>query len=441
MKRLFKKFFRKIIDKITPENVQIISLSIVFLILLVLIWLGVIALDEISELINLDVFVSAFILVICILLADLLKRPISKYVEDANKLIDDYSKLYYYYPKNRRKMLNFLATELNDNDLEDGNFDENILKIDKANIYNIIPVTTLCFRKLDKPAFNFSYKLNDNKEYYLPESLVPYAGELNKAHEKSNILFNSTKIRMDDFIKNKNDIEIKYSYTTYFNHLFTNRAMDYHLSNGSTVRNMFEPGPYLKTINQSELSNHIGFNGFVEFSDEKIIFIKRKDNLSTNKKLWQPSVSGSLKPEYCLDSNKLLSNKGISNSIKKEIMDELKIGNEYFEDQNYDFTNSIFAYYRDLIEGGKPHFVFYYKFNTLTSYKFENNFKEKYEEEKKEDNKNAKIDGTCFRYFSLEQLNKAKIVNGALSIGKRKYSTSASYLGALKLFLLASKKD
>lgn len=43
--------------------------------------------------------------------------------------------------------------------------------------------------------------------------------------------------------------------------------MDYVLSNGASVRKMLEGGPVIHSLKGSSLSNHLGFNGFIETSD------------------------------------------------------------------------------------------------------------------------------------------------------------------------------
>lgn len=437
MNNPFKKNLRNVLIFITSENVQLVLSALILLAIIVLTAMGKI-LPDFEDSFSLDILISGTFFLVCACIARILKSHISKYIEDSNKLIVDYTKIVGYYSRNKSKMLDFTCTEINNNNFEDGSIDEAILNSDNNNKYNILPITTLHLRKINENPFNFTYKLSDNPEYQLPELLNNYTSELRSAHEKSNILFNNMMIRLDDFKRNGNDIELSYSYTTYFNHLFTNRAIDYLLSNGLTIRNMYEPGPFIKTLKESNLSNHIGFNGFIEFSDGKIVFLKRNYDLSTNKNLWQPSVSGSLKPKFCLDRNKHLTNQGISDAIKNEIIDELKIDKKYF-DNEFDFSKSIFAFYRDFVEGGKPHFVFYYRFDNLDSKEFKKLFMKKYKKMKKEDKKNAKIDGNSFKFAKVDDLRRARIENGTLLINAKNYATSASYLGALKLFLLAKE--
>ena len=53
-------------------------------------------------------------------------------------------------------------------------------------------------------------------------------------------------------------------------------------------------------------------------------------------------------------------------------MNELKIDLP----KSKDYSKTIFAFYRDLVEGGKPQFLFYCKTDLYSSKSFENHFKQ-----------------------------------------------------------------
>ena len=108
----------------------------------------------------------------------------------------------------------------------------------------------------------------------------------------------------------------------------------------------------------------------------------------------------------------------MGNAIRKEIRDELKIdvgNNERLED-------CIFAFYRDLVEGGKPHFVFYYRVSNpkWTKAFFQENFKREHQKHKaaqkrQKMTKEEKIrdemivDGENFEFLSLKELKNSAI--------------------------------
>ena len=79
----------------------------------------------------------------------------------------------------------------------------------------------------------------------------------------------------------------------------------------------------------SVLSNHIGFNGFIESSDCYIGFIYRGKDVSIGKATWATSIGASLKAKYALDQHFTFSVERLYKGILSEIEDELKIKNSH----------------------------------------------------------------------------------------------------------------
>ncbi|MGM9665843.1 MAG: hypothetical protein ACI3XX_04825, partial [Eubacteriales bacterium] len=235
---------------------------------------------------------------------------------------------------------------------------------------------------------------------------------------KYSIIFNKINIRLDDISYDNNNVTLFYSKTTYYDSLTTNRAMDFKLDNGKTVREIYEPGPFLSKLSESKLSNHLGFNGFIETSDGKFIFVIRSKNLSIGKNTLGDSIGASLKSEYCLDEDRKLTLDGLDNAIRKEIYEELKIE----VDENIDLTTKIFAFYRDLVEGGKPQFLFYYKMENMTQKQFKDHFSAAIKKEKKKLKKKASTDGFKFVFLSAEELKQCVITPGKLILPNKKRS-------------------
>ena len=113
-------------------------------------------------------------------------------------------------------------------------------------------------------------------------------------------------------------------------------------------------------LSKSSLSNHLGFNGFIISSDGMIPFVKRNSIVSIGKRTYGDSIGASLKAKYGLDSQGRFTLAGLQNSILKEIKDELKIG---ATDIEFSVEKNMIAAYRDLVEGGKPQFLFAAKVN------------------------------------------------------------------------------
>lgn len=187
--------------------------------------------------------------------------------------------------------------------------------------------------------------------YRLPEEVREHFDEIFFAHNTSKV-YNQLNIRVDCWERHGEVFQMNTSRTTYFNSLVTNRAMDYQWENGLTVRELLEYGPFCRELSESELSNHLGFNGFVISSDGYIPFVRRSACLSVGKNTYGTSVSASLKVKYALEQSKTLDAKGLEYAILMEVQDELKIPPEQIGP--FDSRDNLLAAYRDFVEGGKP---------------------------------------------------------------------------------------
>lgn len=387
---------------ITAENIKIIILFVPMLILLIFeVKSGEFQLENYLDT---GVFVSVAFVMICNTIAYILERFIGKHCEDAVKLTTDYSALIKKY--SREKLL-----------------------VERGQIF---PVIELAGRNIEGPPFYIEINgCNAHKHYQLPSQVAKQSDYLFKAHEYS-IVYNNMNIRLDDIEVRGLDVELIYSNTTYYDSLITNRAMDYVWENGKSIREIYEPGPFLSTLEESKLSNHLGFNGFVELSDGKIIFVMRSGNLSIGKRTLASSVAASLKVKYCFDDQKRFTLQGLGDAIRCEVLDELKI--ELNENEN--LVNSIFSFYRDVLEGGKPQFLFYIKLENMTVDEFETNFKKKIKKNKQQDLKKAVVDGTHFQYFTIEELEQSTITSGKLiASGKREFDMMPSASASIALLL------
>ncbi len=135
----------------------------------------------------------------------------------------------------------------------------------------------------------------------------------------------NTNVRVDGILVEGSQVTLTTSRSTYFDSLLTNRSMDYPCDDGRSVRDVYEPGPFLTPLSESRLSNHLGFNGFVELSDGNIVLVVRRSNLSIGKNALGSSVAASMKSKYALDDDRNLTRGGIAKAIQKEVVDELRI--------------------------------------------------------------------------------------------------------------------
>lgn len=391
-----RKLFFWAKKKINSENIRFVVLLIPMIIILI----QNIATDglDLSSLLDTNILISFMLVALCDVIAHMLLNVIQKKCEDESKLDTKYSDLVSKYSLNN--LIEYQGDKF--------------------------PVVCQHLRKRD---ISWKIEINDDPEnrYELPSQVADLSGEIMEAHSQS-VVYNQIYVRLNDTSWNQ-DTSILTFYTGrtfYYDSLLTNRAADYKLSNGKTIREIYEPGPYIQSLQQTKMSNHLGFNGFLEMNDGKIPFVVRGDNVSIGKGTLANSIGAAMKSKYAIEyeHDYRFTCNGLGNAILKEIVDELALcpanqANEYFQEHGItssDAVNSIFAIYRDLVECGKPQFLFFMKFDFLSSEELQKIFNSKNKEKiiKKEDK--VKRDGKKLIFFTLEQLKSAKITADKLKI-------------------------
>lgn len=366
-----------------------------------------------KEFINISILTAIVVIFVCGILPQVISSIINKTTEDAAKLSEDYISIIKRYC--REKMINVNGV--------------------------LLPVISLCERKLTEPAFEFEIA-NDNylNKYKLPSQVAVNSKTLFKAHRHSQV-YNNINIRLDDFTCEDNKIKLLYSKTTYYDSLLTNRAMDYNFSEGRNVRDIYEPGPFLSSFNDSKLSNHIGFNGFVELGDNSIIFVHRGKGVSIAKDTWAPSITAPLRTAYALNKTQQLTQRGFSDAIRNEIFNELRIKIPEFKN----LSKNIFAFYRDVVEGGKPQFVFHYRTDLFkTSQEYIEYFKEclVMENKGKDLSKIKGYDGNHFAFFTIDELKTFEFgIDYMKSSAGKVYKMVPSALASIIFLLNANKSN
>ena len=309
-----------------------------------------------------------------------------------------------------------------------------IKKYERVNLLeykgNKFPVEPLAFRYESEKPFDITVDhVHASKNYELPKQIAAKSDYMMRAHRFS-VIYNAMNIRLDDLKCENGKVELLYSRTYYYDSLITNRAMDYRLDNGKTIRDIYEPGPFLNSLKDSKFSNHLGFNGFIELSNGKIIFIKRDNNLSIGKSTLGCSIGASLKSAYALEDDRTLSLDKLNHAIIKEIKNELNIE----IDESTKITDGIFVFCRDVLEGGRPQFIFYQKLN-LTEEDFYSCFKQGVKSNKK-DKRAKKMDGSGCVLLTVDELEKSTIHPDKLIANGKQYKmmplASASIVFLLK---------
>lgn len=362
---------------------------------------------------DISLFLSVFTLFVCNILGRLIYNLYSKNKEDSIKLSTDYDGICKRYKEEP------LLT-----------YNRNVK----------FPIIVLAKRKLkDKPFDIIMDHKNAANVYSLPEQIENRSEWLLDAHRCS-YDYDSRTVRLDNLTHKDNKVILTYSNTTYWDLLRTNRAMDYEWENRKTNRNVYEPGPFISPLEFSLMANHIGFNGFIEFHEIGILFVGRSNKMSVGKKTWGTSISAKLSPKYDYKKGEHFTLDGFYDSIAESINRELKyfrVNGQPINVTAKQIKGSIFAFYRDLVEGGKPQFLLYHKFgNEKLDVKFN---KDGYESSLRQDKSSAMIDGTKYAFLTTDQLKQAYITQDEIFISglKKKYKMTPSAVASVVLLLEA----
>lgn len=358
-----------------------------------------------SEFFDVSILITFMIISICDGIVKMIQKKVAENTEDSAKLTDEYGKLIKKY-----KCTNLVS-------YQGVVYPEECLWIRNGNEVIVIE---------DSP----------EKFYNLPAQIADNSKEIMEAHSASTV-YNQINIRLDNIEENigSNQVVLQTSRTQFFDSLLTNRACDYVFSDRKvTIREMYEPGPFLKPLSLSKMSNHLGFNGFVFTSDKKTIpFILRKKNLSIAKNHWATSIGASLKTMYALDyrNDFKMAEDSLGNAIVGDIKDELHISEDRAVTVE-NAQNSIFAFYRDIVECGKPQFLFCLQLMDTTEDKLRKLITEN--GHKKEKN-NVTADGDKVCFFSVEQLKNAEYYVDKIQIEGKEYKMMPSSVVSIVLLL------
>ncbi len=371
--------------------------------------LAVILLQEIfegrfnwTELFDVSILVTFIFLAVCDAIVKLVQKKVSEITEDSAKLTEEYAEL----------VKKYRCTNL----------------VEYRGV--VYPEECLWIRSGNE---DIVVEDNSQKFYSLPTQIADNSKEIMEAHSASTV-YNQINIRLDNIKEDidNNQVVLQTSRTQFFDSLLTNRACDYVFSDRKiTIRELYEPGPFLKPLSLSKMSNHLGFNGFVITSDKKTIpFILRRKNLSIAKGLWATSIGASLKTRYALDYEHefLMSKKSLGNAIIGEINDELHISNDRALDEE-NIQSNIFAFYRDIVECGKPQFLFCLQLEDTT----EDELRKLITKER--DKKDVTADGYKVCFFSIEQLKNAEFYIDKIIIEEEEYPMMPSSVVSVVLLL------
>lgn len=333
---------------------------------------------NIANLIDTKILLSLLLLFISDYIAKVINSILQNYLEDYAKQTNDYEYVTKKYPLTNKvqfKQYDGVSIEL--------------------------PYSVLCCKSID-----MQIEISDNNEkfYQIPSQIAKNSSAIMKMH-KGSVVYNNINIRLDDIVCEGNIIKLFTSRTHYYDSLLTNRAFDTVLYDNMSIREIYEPGPYLKKLSLSKMSNHLGFNGIIVTSDNMVPLVKRSRKVSIAKGMISSSVSASLKSKYAIEpATHRFTCDGLVSAIKAEVLDELNI--DISETSNDTIIDSIKYFYIDLLDGGKPQF-----FISLNIQKDSKEVLKKFYSSDNKDSYDSQVrkDGKEIKLFELNDLLGAKI--------------------------------
>lgn len=173
-----------------------------------------------------------------------------------------------------------------------------------------------------------------------------------EAHAMSNST-NSITVRLKEVVHKKGDklAVIRTMRSTYLSHMLTNRALDYELKSGVTIRSLFENTNHLIPPQRSRMSNHFGVNALVFLKDGKdkhkwLLLPERGGNATVAKNKVTASIATRITmKDY---TKKLQADYVLEGCIKDNIAKSIRVT----ELPNMEIT--FLGLSRDIYEGGKP---------------------------------------------------------------------------------------
>lgn len=253
---------------------------------------------------------------------------------------------------------------------------------------------------------------------------------------------NETMVRLDHYKLDNGKIVLYTSRSTYFNHLVTNRAIDYFVQGHMTLRDIYEPGPFLTPLEKSKMSNHIGINAFftIESKGKQFLLLPKRGKTSTiSKGLVTSSIASRLVLSNPLSDNlSTQSNVPFEKQVQSLVCTKLDIS----EQEAKSIQTVFLGFGRNIYEGGKPQFYYWLKLTCLDEHfeKYCGDFKQrgKRNEQLDRDIGLMLIDLASLKYCNHDAFKASRMITFSRS-KKVFFTVEKSFLANLYLFFENNK--
>ncbi len=164
---------------------------------------------------------------------------------------------------------------------------------------------------------------------------------------------NFDTVRLDDFKVENGEAKFFVSRSNYYYHLVTNRAIDYRLDDDLSLRTYYEYGPSLKSLAQSNMSNHIGVNALVYLKDGELLLPRRNGSSTISKNLVTSSIAIMLMLPQC---NNITAEYLFKGAILEGLVSRTKMNEQWIKEDEIDIK--FLGFGQNPYEGGKPQFYY-----------------------------------------------------------------------------------
>lgn len=207
---------------------------------------------------------------------------------------------------------------------------------------------------------NFSDKeliiIDDKTSFSLSPLVEGRFYELLKANSTATMK-NFSTIRLNDVVVSDSSIEIHVGRSRMYYDLVTNRIPDLKISGITTIRELYEGGPSLSPLPESQLSNHIGINAIVILvgnDNNKEVILPIRDGFATMSKYQTTSSLAFALTDNDKDIN--------SDFIRYKVVEE-KLEDDYNVSNKYINKTELVGIGRDIYSAGKPQLYYVVELN------------------------------------------------------------------------------
>lgn len=164
---------------------------------------------------------------------------------------------------------------------------------------------------------------------------------------------NFDTVRLDDFRVENGEVKFFVSRSNYYYHLVTNRAIDYRLDDDLSLRTYYEYGPSLKSLADSNMSNHIGVNALVYLKDGELLLPRRNGSSTISKNLVTSSIAIML---MLPPGNNITAEYLFKGTILEGLVSRTKMNEKWIKEDEIDIK--FLGFGQNPYEGGKPQFYY-----------------------------------------------------------------------------------